>query len=153
MRKLHGNLVNVLEAAALDAIRAEIDANVSQLYALGRAHFQFARRLRTRDWRQKVSRLYYAAYNVSRAIRLCVHGEYSMDASDHRKIEALPDDFPNRATYANRLSVLREDRNLCDYDHSTERADLVIGVDASELMVSNFLLDTKKYLRNRGVRV
>ena len=110
VRKLKENLVNVVDAAAISAIDTEICTNVAQLYALGQGHYYFAIRQNNRSWRQKISRLYYAAYNVSRAVRLCVNGEYSTDSSDHRKIETLPDDFPNWNKYANRLGALREDR-------------------------------------------
>jgi hypothetical protein len=151
VRKLHTNLVDVLQQNALDAIEAEIDANVAQLYSLGRSHFLFAIRQGNRDWRQKISRLYYAGYNVSRAIRLCVSGEYSTEVSDHKKIDALPDDFPDRNTYANRLAVLREDRNVCDYDHVASRGDLVWGVEESVEILDKFLRAAKKYLRGRGV--
>ena len=153
VRKLHSNLVDVLEQVALDAIDAEIQANIGQLYSLGRSHFLFAIRQGNRDWRQKISRLYYATYNVSRAVRLCVNGEYSTDASDHKKIEVLPDDFPNKNTYANRLAVLREDRNLCDYDHVASRSDLVWSEDDSAEIVEKFLRDAKKYLRGRRVEI
>jgi hypothetical protein len=153
VRRLHSNLVDVLERAALDAIETEIHVNVGQLYSLGRSHFLFANRQGNRDWRQKISRFYYAAYNVSRAVRLCVNGEYSTDASDHKKIEVLPDDFPDKNTYANRLAVLREDRNLCDYDHVANRGDLVWSVEDSAEIVEKFLRDAKKYLRDRGVGI
>ncbi len=135
------------------AIEASINANVSQLYVLGRRHYLFAARQGNRDWRQKISRLYYGAYNVSRAVRLCVHGEYSTEVGDHKKVDSLPDDFPNKNTYANRLTVLREDRNLCDYDHAADQQDLVYGLDDSKEMVEKFLRDSRKYLKGRGVNV
>src|ERR1035437_10487345 len=129
VQKLKENLVNVVDAAAIGAIQVEINANVVQLYTLGRNHYLFAVRQNNRSWRQKISRLYYAAYNVSRAIRLCVNGDYSTDSSDHKKIDALPENFPNKNQYANRLTVLRDDRNLCDYDHTAKMTDLVVGVN------------------------
>lgn len=153
VRRLHSNLVGVLRPAVLAAIEAEIGTNVTQLYALGRYHFLFAKRQHNRDWRQKVSRLYYGAYNVSRAVRLCVQGDYSMDSSDHKKVDNLPDDFPNKNTYANRLNVLREDRNLSDYDHSARSDDLVYRIEDSDEIVGKFLRDARKYLRGRGVNV
>ena len=113
----------------------------------------FARRQNNRDWRQKISRFYYGAYNVSRAVRLCVYGEYSTETGDHKRVDGIPDDFPNKSTYANRLTVLREDRNLCDYDHAADKADLVYGVDDSLDMVERFLDDAKAYLKGRGVNV
>lgn len=153
VRKLHSNLASVLKPAALADIENEISVNVVQLYALGRQHFLFAKRQQNKDWRQKVSRFYYGAYNVSRAIRLCVYGEYTIDSSDHKKIENLPDDFPNKNTYTNKLGVLREDRNLCDYDHAAARSDLVYDIDDSCDTVERFLQDAKKYLRKRGVNL
>jgi hypothetical protein len=101
-RKLKNNLVNVIDPRALGAIETEICANVAQLYVLGRHHYLFAVRQNNRAWRQKISRLYYGAYNASRAVRLCVSGDFSEDSSDHRKIGDLPDDFPNQAAYKNR---------------------------------------------------
>lgn len=153
VRKLKDNLSNVVDPTAIAAIETEICANVAQLYALGRGHYQFAIRQNNRAWRQKISRLYYASYNVSRAIRLCANGEYSIDSSDHKKIEALPDDFPNKNTYANRLGVLRDDRNLCDYDHTATLADLMITVNDAVDLVQRFLDDAQGYLRPRGVNV
>ena len=145
--------MNVVDAAAISAIEAEICANVAQLYALGRSHYNFAIRQNNRSWRQKISRLYYAAYSVSRAVRLCVNGDYSTDSSDHKKIEILPDDFPNKNMYANRLGVLRADRNLCDYDHTAELADLVVGVSDAVQLVQQFLTDAQSYLTRRGVNI
>jgi hypothetical protein len=152
VRKLKDNLVNVVDAAAISAIEAEICANVAQLYALGQSHYYFAVRQNNRSWRQKISRLYYAAYNVSRAVRLCVNGEYSVDSSDHKKIEALPDDFPDKNKYANRLGVLREDRNLCDYDHTAKLTDLVVGANDAAVLVQQFLKDAQGYLTRRGIK-
>jgi hypothetical protein len=153
VRKLKDNLVNIIDATAISAIEAEICANAAQLYALGRGHYNFAVRQNNDSWRQKVSRLYYAAYNVSRAVRLCVNGEYSVEVSDHKKIEMLPDDFPNKNRYSNRLGVLREDRNLCDYDHTAKMADLVIDMDEAVDLVQEFLKDAQSYLEQRGVKV
>jgi hypothetical protein len=153
VRKIKDNLVNVVDAAAVLAIETEICTNVAQLYALGRSHYYFAVRQHNRSWRQKISRLYYAAYSVSRAVRLCVNGEYSTDSSDHKRIETLPEDFPNRNKYANRLVAIREDRNLCDYDHTAALTDLVVGVNDAEELVQQFLRDAQGYLKRRGVNL
>jgi hypothetical protein len=153
VRKLKDNLVDVVDAKAILAIETEICANAAQLYTLGRGHYRFAIRQNNRSWRQKISRLYYAAYNVSRAVRLCVYGEYSMDSSDHKKIDVLPDDFPNKNSYANRLAALRDDRNLCDYDHTARLGDLVITIADAGDLVQRFLEDTRVYLKRRGVKV
>jgi hypothetical protein len=49
VRKLKDNLVNVVDAAAISAIEAEICANVAQLYALGQSHYYFAVRQNNRS--------------------------------------------------------------------------------------------------------
>jgi hypothetical protein len=128
LQKLKLNLVNVIDDNAIKAIEAEICGNAAKLYLLGKQHYVFAIKQNKNAWRQKISRLYYGAYNVSRAVRLCVSGEYSTDAGDHKKIGSLPSDFPNQAIYSNRLTALRDDRNLCDYDHTARCADLSILV-------------------------
>jgi hypothetical protein len=153
VRRVKNNLVNVIDAAAIGAIETEICTNCAQLYALGRNHYLFARRQSNRDWRQKVSRLYYGAYNVSRAVRLCVNGEYSTEASDHKKIDTIPDDFPNKNTYANRLGVLRDDRNLCDYDHTGILSDLILMPTDALQLVTDFLRDARVYLGQHGVEI
>lgn len=152
-RKLTKNLVNVVGLTAISAIETEICANVAQLYLLGRHHYSFAVRQNSRSWRQKISRLYYGAYNVSRAIRLCVSGEFSEDSSDHKKIGDLPDDFPSQAVYKNRLNSLRDDRNLCDYDHTARVADLARDPNDSITLVATFLRDARSYLKPRGVKI
>ena len=100
-RKVKGNLSSILDKAALDRIETEIEKNVLALLDLAKRHYNFARKQSNPNWRQKISRLYYAAYNASRAVRLYVSGHYSTDVRDHQKSEKLPDDFPNRAQYVN----------------------------------------------------
>lgn len=143
----------MLDAAAIGAIDAEISKNVAQLYLLGKNHYLFARRQDNREWRQKISRLYYASYNASRAVRLFETGDFATDVSDHKKIEMIPPDFPNRNTYANRLGVLRGDRNLCDYDHTASQEDLALGINESVELVADFLRDAQIYLEGRGVTI
>jgi hypothetical protein len=150
-RKLKENLVQILDQQAILAIEAEILSNVAQLYLLGRGHYNFAVRQGNRAWRQKISRLYYGAYNASRAARLLSFGEYSAESGDHKKIEKLPSDFPSQSTYSNRLSVLREDRNLCDYDHTASIQDLILTPPDAVALVTDFLSDSSSYLRSRGV--
>ena len=152
-RRLKNNLVNVIDPTAISAIETEICANVAQLSILGRHHYLFAIRQNNHWWRQKISRLYYGAYNVSRAVRLCVSGDFSEDSSDHKKIGDLPNDFPNEATYKNRLNSLRDDRNLCDYDHTAHLADLGIGLNDAITFVAEFLRDARTYLKPRGVKL
>lgn len=152
VRRLKENLVTVVDGNALDAIEREIRVNAAQLFRLGHRHYSFALKQEGRSWRQRVSRLYYGAYNISRAVRLFVNGDYSVDSIDHKKVVALPDDFPNRNRYKNQLASLREDRNTCDYDHAASRADLILGVDEATELVRDFVRDASKYLRERGVK-
>jgi hypothetical protein len=150
-REVRANLAHLLAPAALQALDDDIQLNVQQLYLLGRAHFTFARRLAPRNWRQTVSRSYYAAYNVSKSIRLHVTGTYSTETKDHSRIGDLPESFPTKSTYANQLAVLRQDRNLSDYDHTAGEADLLLGRAATVKMVDSFLRDARLFLRGLGV--
>ena len=150
-RQVKDNLTGILDQAALQLIEGAIHANVALLYSLGSQQYSFARRLHARHWRQVVSRAYYGAYNVSRAIRLQVHGEFSTEVRDHQKFESLPDDFPKKHTYSNLLTTLRDDRNLCDYDHTAMETDLVIGRSAALTLVRDFISDAKGYLVTLGL--
>ena len=151
-RKVKKNLAGILDPASLDRLEAEIQTNVVALLALARRHYHFARRQAGQNWRQKISRLYYAAYNAARAVRLYVSGEYSTDANDHQKFGQLPKDFPSRAQYVNKLAVLREDRNTCDYDHMSTASDLVLGSTSSLTLVRDFMADTTAYLQSKGLK-
>ena len=153
VRRMKENLIGIVDPTGISGIEQEILRNVSQLFSLGRQHFYFARRQHNRHWRQKVSRLYYGAYNASRAIRLLVTGDFSTDSTDHKKIEDLPRDFPNKNTYTNRLAALREDRNVSDYDHTAQITELVITVSEATNLVESFLKDTHAYLSSRGARI
>lgn len=152
-RKVKENLSGLLDAAALEKIESEIETNAAAMLALARTHYRFAQRLSASNWRQKVSRLYYAGYNAARAVRLYVKGEYSTDVKDHQKFDNLPEDFPNRPQYTNQLSILREDRNTCDYDHVSSENDLVLGSRASIELVRDFMYDVTAYLSGRGMKV
>lgn len=150
-RKVKENLSGLLDAAALQLIESEIELNARGLLALARNQYRFALRQTRPNWRQQVSRLYYAGYNASRAVRLYVHGEYSTDVKDHQRFDKLPNDLPNRARYANQFAVLREDRNACDYDHLFMAGDLALGTQAATELVRDFLDDIVVYLRNSGL--
>ena len=150
-RKLRRNLEHVLDPAALLRIDQEIVVNVGGLFSLGESHYRFAKSISKTEWRQQVSRFYYAAYHFSRSLRLFKDGTYNTDASDHKAIESLPDNFPTRHTYQNRLTLLRDDRNLCDYDHTATEGDLIISRSDTEAMLDVFLTETRQYLVNGGV--
>jgi len=150
---LKRELAGVLNKGSARAFDREIRRNVIQLFHLGKNHLDFARSTRPPHWRQVVSRCYYGAYSVSKAVRLAVSGQYSQEVKDHEKVSDLPDDFPDKSTYANRLRLLRDDRNLCDYDHTAVEADLGLSSVDTLVIVSNFVQHASKYLRGRGFRV
>ena len=152
-RRVKENLSGILGHPELEKIESEIVANTVALYRLSRRFLLFALKQSPPNWRQRVSRLYYAAYNVSRAVRLFVSGEYSSDVKDHQRFDRLPDDFPSKDKYANQLAVLREDRNMCDYDHTCRSTDLVLGITQSTSLVIEFLDDAKSYLTAKGLKL
>lgn len=152
-KRLRDNLVAVVDASALSAIDAAIADNIRGLFDLGKYHFEFARATLESHWRQKVSRFYYSAYAISRAVRLEYDGHYSTDVKDHSKIDEMPATFPNVERYKNQLGTLREDRNLADYDHSAEESHLVIPVTEVDSLVAELVTDAETYLRARGVAV
>lgn len=152
-RKLKEHLSHILDQDAIDAIETEIERNSIKLYKLGLQHYRFAASLQSPHWRQKVSRLYYSSYATSRAVRLYVFGDHSTDVKDHKNVGHLPDDFPDRARFANKLAVLRADRNTCDYDHDSRVADLLTTPSEALVLVKNFLEEAAKYLKARGLSV
>jgi hypothetical protein len=150
-RKVKNNLAGILDVVALERIEKEIETNVKGLLALSQHHYRFAIKQSGPNWRQRISRLYYAAYNSGRAVRLYISGEYSTSVQDHQKFYQLPNDFPKLGLYKNRLEILRADRNICDYDHISKPKDLGISTkDATEL-VKEFIADTKGYLESKGL--
>ena len=100
-----------------------------------------------------MSRMYYGAYTACRSVRLFDSGAYLTDVKDHQKFNELPNDFPQRNRFANQLAILREDRNLCDYNHSARAADLVLGTNTTEQLVGEFLAEVRNYLRSKGMEV
>ena len=146
------NLSHILDEAACTAIQNEINANVKLLFQLGESHYMFAKELGRQHWRQRISRFYYGAYNVRRAISLHENGSFGTEVDDHKKT-ALPNALNNAHTYTNQLKVLREDRNLSDYDHTATESDLVLTQNESEAVVRDFIEDARFFLENRGVVV
>jgi hypothetical protein len=149
--KIIRNLAGILLATELDKIRAEVDVNVVGLFRLGQMHYAFARSVAATEWRQRISRLYYGAYNVRRAVALKYDGTFSTDSSDHQNVDRLPDAVNNAATYRVKLKNLREDRNLADYNHLAQVADLLISPSDYEIMVTDFIEDATRYLTSQGV--
>lgn len=152
-RKVVACLDGVLDNTNLEKIELELERHSIKLYSLALYHYRFATSQSSTNWRQKVSRLYYSSYSASRAIRLFVSGQHSEEVIDHKKIGDLPNDFPRLDYFSNRLTVLREDRNTSDYDHMSLSRDLAISHNEAQLLVADFLLETRQYLMGRGLRV
>ena len=148
-------LMRNLKGLIDDAQIAQIDGSVSlecrRLYELASSHRSFADQIDPSEWRQKVSRFYYAAYNCRRAVLLRFDGSFSTDASDHQKVDQIPDVIANSATFSRRLKDLREDRNLADYSHTAVEADLLVSVADAQVIVSEFFEASKVYLADKGV--
>jgi len=148
--KLRTNLAHILDATALRAIDAEVQKNVKQLVGLGRHHFKFAATLSPADCRQMIPLLYYAAYNTSGAVRLGHDGVYSQDPTDHKKVGELPAALPQQNTFAVQLPHLRDDRNLCDYDHTALVTDLMIPPADALTLVDAFITEARMFLGAKG---
>lgn len=151
--KLVKNLDGLIDATALDSIRREIDRNVALLFSLGLSHYQFACGISRAEWRQRISRYYYGAYNVKRAVALKHSGQFSTDSSDHKAIDQIPDNIENAAAFRVRLSNLRDDRNLADYSHLAIIDDLLSPPDEWERFVQEFISGAHKYLVAQQVQI
>lgn len=149
--KLIKNLRSILGKAQLKKIDDAVCAEAKALFLLGKSHFDFSNSIPPAEWRQVVSRLYYAAYNVKRSISLRHDGSFSTESKDHERIDQLPSALANSAVYGAKLRTLREDRNLADYSHLAKESDLVIAVPDARVLVTNFLADAKTYLNSNGV--
>jgi len=132
-------------------VEAEIAVHTTAIFALATSHFEFAERQRSSEWRQKISRYYYACYNGSKALRFQVDGAFSADVSDHKKVGELPSDFPNRDYYKNKMESMRTDRNSCDYDHAVMVADLLDTPENIGQFTRDFLDQVKAYCNARGL--
>lgn len=153
-RELQQRLKPFIGKKAASKIEIDLKRQARRLYILGKYHFNFARRQALpRDWRQVVSRAYYAAYSVSRAIRLMETGEFSRDVKDHQRFDRLPNAFRQVAMYSNKLELMRDDRNICDYDHSAQVSDLTSTPPDTLRLVAQFMLDAKAYLLTKGLKV
>lgn len=151
LRRLEKNLSHILDNSGREAIATEVCRNTRGLLDLSREHYDFAASVSRANWRQKVSRLYYAAYHARRAVHLFIVGDYTTDSSDHKNVGGFPDDFPNRDTYKTRLADLRSDRNLADYDHEATVSDLIHSVEEATLLVSALIYNAQSYLESKGM--
>jgi hypothetical protein len=149
--RLLSNITHLITKQSVDSINKEVERNVVALFRLGESHLNFATSTTPVQWRQRISRFYYAGYNTRRSIVLNVDGSFSTDSSDHSNVNALPKDFPDAASAGNKLKVLREDRNLADYSHDSDESELVMTQLEAEVFVSQFIADARAYLKSRGV--
>ena len=152
-QRLIKNLAGVLAKAQLKKIDVAVCDEARLLFELGNTHYEFAKTIDATEWRQKISRLYYAAYNVKRAVALRNDGSFSTENKDHATVDALPTTLNNHATYSGKLRNLREDRNLADYSHLAKESDLLISVGDAEELVTDFVKDAKEFLVSKGVTV
>lgn len=150
-RKIISCYNNLLGMESISALKTELDDHVKAIYALALNHFQFAERQRNTEWRQKVSRYYYACYNASKALRFHMDGNFSSDVTDHKKIGDLPDDFPNKEYFKNKIESMRTDRNSCDYDHQIAQDDLIDSPESIRNVSTDFLEEVQIYCNNRGL--
>ena len=151
--RLRENLRGILPADSINLISDEFEKNVKSLHQLGLEHYRFAKRLSPNNWRQKVSRFYYSAYNIVRAIKLFHYGDYNTDVSDHKKITKMPDGFPNKEKYQNQLPSLRDDRNLADYDHTGSKSELLLTLSETTDLVTELIADSKSFFRAKGMAI
>lgn len=149
-QKIIASYSGFLEAVEIEKIRAEARRHTKLMYCLGVEHFVFAKKIAKRQWRQRISRLYYASYNVSKSVRFDNDGNFSTESKDHSKVGSLPAGFPNHAMYENELKNLREDRNSCDYDHLAKLDDLLKSPADYETMVLEFIRHAHDHLSSRG---
>lgn len=148
---LINNLKEILNEQEISKIQNAILNESKLIFELAENHFNFASGINPTEWRQRVSRFYYAAYNSKRAVSLCANGKFATDVSDHKDINILPDNLKNKATHAAILKQLRDDRNLADYSHLGTVDHLLIDMADIEGIVGNFLQDCKTYLKDSGV--
>jgi hypothetical protein len=149
-RKISNVYAVFLTPAEVHKINAEIQKHTRLIFDLAFEHYTFSVSLRKKQWRQRISWLYYASYNASKAVRFDHDGNHSTDVKDHSKVGLLPDGFPDKATYENELKNLREDRNSCDYDHLATKNDLLKQPDDYQVLVLNFLRHAHDHLTARG---
>ena len=92
----------------LEKIKRKVKKHISAMLFLSREHLSYAKGIKHGlGWRQKVSRSYYCCYIASRALRVAVLGSFDQTASDHDKINQIPDDFPDKHIWGNYLKQFR----------------------------------------------
>lgn len=150
-RKIVNLYATFLSSDSRNSIEGELREHVVGLFSLALTHFAFAERLRAADWRQQVSRYYYACYNASKALRFFSEGHFSAEVADHKKISELPDDFNDKDKFKLNLENMRTDRNTSDYDHIAAVADLLATPPEIATLTRDFLTAVRDYCLARGL--
>lgn len=96
------------------------------------------------------SRAYYAAYNASKGVRYLVVGFFSLKGDDHGKAGELPDDFPDKVTWAKKIAALYENRLRADYDNWTSTTSEFTQTPADAVsQAKDFIKTSRDYLKMR----
>jgi uncharacterized protein (UPF0332 family) len=152
VQKLIKCLSSILSDSEIGKIKEEIKRNVNQLISLSRCHLRCAQGFNTnRNWRQIVSRSYYTCYIASRAVRFAKEGQYDTSPDDHKQIGKLPNDFPDRDEWKDKLTKLRADRKTADYDHTAGISSLELEPKLHLINAIAFQACVKKYLKENGL--
>ena len=100
--------------------------------------------------RLTIARAYYAMYHAARAAIFFV--ECGDDYEAHTELpKHIPDDFPDKAAWENKLKTARLERNRADYD-PYPKADSAFSVAAASTLqdAKDFMIVVKAYLRREG---
>lgn len=152
-RKIAALYSAILSAETVANIENELSEHALALFSLALDHYNFAERQRASEWRQRVSRYYYACYSASKALRFFVDGNLSAEVTDHKRIGELPDDFQDRERFKLNLETMRTDRNTSDYDHIAVVGDLLSTPSDVANTTKEFLIAVKVYCQNRGLEL
>lgn len=147
--------------AALGFQSGDFDGFATQVceawFRLGEAHLAEARvLLKVGVHRAALSRAYYAAYNASKAARYLAQGLVSLKGDDHGKASTeLPDDFPDLANWARRMTTLYENRLRADYDNwSSTSAEFTLTPEVAFREAEGFVEEVRRYLNTKyGVQL
>lgn len=102
------------------------------------------------QYRLSIARSYYAFYHTARA--LVFYAEGGDDHEAHSKVaDKIPSDFPDRATWQNRLKTARLDRNRADYEpYPFNERDFKKTAEITLQHSEQFLEVAKRYLKAKG---
>lgn len=120
-------------------------------FRLGRDHLTDAKNsLVAGSARSAYSRAYYAAYNMSKAVRFLVTGFVSLRGDDHKAVGRLPKDFPNVSTFSRDLEVLYEHRLRADYENwSNTQSQYTLTPSDAVSVADRFHVVATSYLSSR----